>query len=47
MTAKDYWKLFMENGAPEVYLLYQQALKMEGGHVSDHEGLGLEGNGLQ
>ena len=38
MNAKDYWKFFLETGAPEYYLLYQNALKMEGNHVPDDPG---------
>ena len=38
MDAANYWQLFMETGAPEMYLLYQQALKSEGDHVSDSSG---------
>lgn len=38
MNAADYWHLFMETGAPEAYLLYSMALKMEGNHVSDDSG---------
>ena len=26
MHAEDYWAIFLETGAPEVYLLYRQAL---------------------
>lgn len=47
METKMLWELFMETGAPEAYLLYQRALKMEAGHVSDNEGTGPAGNGLQ
>ena len=47
MNAKNYWELFMETGAPEMYLLYQQARKMEEYHVSDHPGDRPEGYGLQ
>lgn len=47
MNAMDYWKIFMETGAPEAYLSYTQALKMEENHVSDHQGTGAQGHGLQ
>lgn len=47
MEKKLLWELFLETGAPEAYLLYQKALKMEAGYVSDHEGAGAAGNGLQ
>ena len=47
MNANDYWRLFLETGAPEAYLLYSRALKMEAMHVSDNEGIGTESYGLQ
>ena len=47
MNANDYWNLFMETGAPEAYLSYSKALKMEIKHVSDHKGPRSAGNGLQ
>ncbi len=47
MNAMNYWELFLETGAPEMYLLYQQARKMEENHVSDHPGDRPEGYGLQ
>lgn len=36
MNAGDYWSVFLETGAPEAYLLYSAALKMERNHVSDY-----------
>ena len=47
MNAMDYWHIFLETGAPEMYLLYSKALKMEATNVSDHEGTGAAGHGLQ
>ena len=47
MNAKDYWNFFLETGAPEYYLLYQNALKMEGNHVSNDSGHCPSGHGLQ
>lgn len=47
MIAADYWKLFLETGAPEYYLFYQKALKMEANHVPNHSGHRPEGHGLQ
>lgn len=46
MDSRNYWQLFMETGAPELYLLYNQAKKAEGLHVLDDTGLGTEGYGL-
>jgi hypothetical protein len=47
MDAKEYWKLFVETGAPEMYLLYSNALKMEDRHVPERSGPGAAGHGLQ
>jgi len=47
MNAANYWQLFMETGAPEMYLLYHKALKAEEKNVSDHTGHCAPGNGLQ
>lgn len=47
MKAVDYWKFFLETGAPEYYLLYHSALKMEESHVLDNPGYCAQINGLQ
>lgn len=47
MDAMDYWTLFMETGAPEAYLLYSNALKMEKKNVLDNPRHCPQGNGLQ
>ena len=47
MDAQDYWKLFLETGVPEYYLLYSKTMKMEAQHVSDNSGSGTPGHGLQ
>ena len=47
MKAQDYWKLFIETGVPEYYLLYSRMTKMEAQHVSDNSGPGAPGHGLQ
>lgn len=47
MNAKDYWTMFMDTGAPEAYLLYTRALKMEADHVPEDTGTGASGHGLQ
>lgn len=46
MNANDYWQIFMDTGAPEVYLLFK-AMQTEGTDVSDDPGGGTESNGLQ
>ena len=47
MRSQDYWNIFMETGAPEAYLAYARALKMEESHVFDNPGVGNSGHGLQ
>ena len=47
MNAKDYWNVFLETGAPEMYLLYSKALKMEATDVLDDPGTGAASHGLQ
>lgn len=47
MNAKEYWKIFLETGAPEAYLSYIHASKQEGDHVSDDPWPGAPGHGLQ
>ncbi len=47
MYAEDYWNLFVDTGAPEMYLLYQNARKMEILHVPDDTGACAQGHGLQ
>lgn len=47
MEATEYWKLFMESGRPEVYIMYAQALKTEGSYVSENAGAGPTDQRLQ
>lgn len=47
MNARDYWTIFLETGAPEMYLLFHQARRREEAYVSDDSGIGSEGIGLQ
>lgn len=47
MNARDYWELFLDTGAPEAYLLYHKAMRMETEDVSDHPGTGSARIGLQ
>lgn len=46
MNDKSMWHLFMETGIPEYYLIYR-AMKAETRYVSEDEGSGLAGDGLQ
>ena len=47
MNAMDYWRLFLETGAPELYLLYSNARNQEEPHVTDDPGQRPAGHGLQ
>ena len=46
MNAYDYWQLFMDTGAPEMYLKYK-AMMMEDKNVSDDPGGRPQSYGLQ
>jgi hypothetical protein len=46
MEPKDYWQLFLETGAPEMYLLYARQQKLEAMHVFDGSGIGSSGHAL-
>lgn len=47
MKSLDYWQMFLETGAPELYLLYHKAQKMEKDNVLDGSGTGSAGHDLQ
>ena len=47
MNSREYWQLFLETGAPEIYMMYTQTLKSEEGYVSEYHRLGIEGQRLQ
>lgn len=47
MDSNNLWQLFLETGAPEMYLLYNKARKMEEPYVLDDTGTGASGNQLQ
>ena len=47
MNAQDYWNIFLETGAPEMYLLFNKARRMEGKDVSEDQGIGSKGFQLQ
>lgn len=38
MESKMLWQLFMETGAPEMYMLYNRARKTEEAHVPNDTG---------
>ena len=43
MDTNALWSAFWETGAPEFYLLYSKARKLEENHVRDNKGFGTEG----
>ncbi len=47
MKSQDYWQVFLETGAPEMYLLYSKSRKMEESYVPDCQGTGTAGHSLQ
>lgn len=47
MNANDYWQIFLDTGSPEIYLLYNNARRMEQSHVFDDPGLGITSHSLQ
>lgn len=47
MNSEAFWQLFLDTGAPEMYMLYNKAKKMEDSHVSDNQGAGVAGNTIQ
>ena len=46
MTSQDYWQMFLQTGAPEIYLLFNNARKMEKTNVLDDQGPGTAGHSL-
>ena len=46
MNANQLWQTFLETGSPEVYLLYNQAKKVEETNVLDGTGIGTARNSL-
>lgn len=47
MTASDYWQMFIETGAPELYVMYANAMKTEERNVPEDKGVGASCHGLQ
>lgn len=47
MDAKQYWRVFLDSGIPEYYLLYISAKKQEESHVLDNTGIGTSDLTLQ
>ena len=47
MNANDYWNMFLQTGAPAVYLMYKEAKMMEDSNVCNDPGLGASCNRIQ
>lgn len=47
MNAGDYWSLFLETGAPEMYLLFKNARKLEDSNVFNCSRTSPAGHELQ
>ena len=47
MDSQMMWQMFLETGAPEMYLLYSKARKMEDTNVFDDSGVSASDNCLQ
>lgn len=46
MNAQDLWELFQDTGAPELYLMYSNARRMENIDVLDDSGARSAGSEL-
>lgn len=46
MDSQNLWTYFLDTGAPEAYILYNIARRMEANHVSDNPGTCAAGNRL-
>lgn len=46
MLSKDYWELFEETGAPELYLMFANARNMENLNASNDSGTGPQSSKL-
>ena len=47
MIAEELWQSFLQTGAPEMYILYHQAKRLEEGDVPEGQRAGTSGNSLQ
>lgn len=46
MNAETFWQLFLKTGSPEVYLMYNEARRLEQSHVPEYEGPGSSGHAI-
>lgn len=47
MEARHIWQLFLDTGAPELYVIYNKARNAEENHVFNDSGTCSESNGVQ
>ena len=47
MQSDVFWQMFLETGAPEMYLMYQSMKRTEQTDVLENPGTGTSGLGLQ
>ena len=47
MDSQAIWQMFLDTGAPEMYLLYNKVRKMEESYVPDDSRTGAEGYSIQ
>jgi len=46
MDSAFFWEVFLETGAPEMYVYYQEAKRSEEAYVSDSAGVGPACNAI-
>ena len=47
MKSDMLWQLFLKTGSPEMYLIYNEARRLEQNHVPQYEGAGSSGYTIQ
>ena len=47
MNSMEYWNLFVQTGAPDFYVKYNKAKRLENAHVSNDPGARAPGHRLQ
>ena len=46
MEPEEIWQLFVDTGAPEFYMLYNEARRTEDTHVSHDSRIGIKSHGI-
>ena len=47
MNSQNLWRMFVQTGSPEMYLMYKEAVRMEERSVFNGQGTGDAGHQLQ